>query len=192
MWNRHERGKRIQEEQEAELASIMDAFLTDKVILLDEIDRDKLRGKQTRINHLRKTRSGFGVIKEVDFTLIDGTTFMWNKRLPAAIAYGRTPHDNQILLTGGVFHPGSLRKTGIETSNPENFPALIGEIPGYANLFDNALSFRIAPQPETPLHLTFGGREPDTRVSTDIFGRNNYFQIFGHLRTAVKRTLSHT
>lgn len=182
--------RRVQEEEtSAEFASLIETLTTDKVVLIDEKTRNKLKGTQTTINHFRDTPSGFGVIETVDFTLLDGVTFMWDRRHPAAVAYGRIHGQDKLILTGGIFYSGSLRRAGVDPSMADFLPESIAEIPGYANQFRNSLAFRISDVSSNTLNLTFGGMYPDSRTSTQIFGLNKHLQVINHLDGAVKSNI---
>lgn len=186
-----EREPKIQDRQTAIVANMMGTITRYGTPLLDERNREKLKGSQTTINYLRKTSSGLGVIKEVGFTILDGTTFMWNRTLPAAIAYGRTHEGNNLLLTGGIFYPGSLRKTGIEPSEADFFPELIAEVPGHFSTFDQAIAFRVIPTSAFTWELTVGGTYPETLSEVPLklplnTNGGHILDIISHLHKAAK------
>lgn len=172
-------------EEEIEFALLMDYLLADRVMLLDETDRKKLPGAIVTINDVKDTSSGSGVIQEVDFTILDGATFMWG-HLPAAIASGRIKGQKGLLLTGAIFYPPSLRKTGIDPTEVHFFPALIGEMPGHFSQFRDSLGFYLTMHPSDGYHLTIGGEQPDSIVSRQIIGPGKPFQTARALNAAVR------
>lgn len=172
-------------EQENDVTKLIDHLLATRITLLSPEKREKLKGTVTTINHFRNTTYGLGVIQEVDFTILDGVTFMWDGRHPAAIAYGRTPAEEDLLVTGGIFSSRSLRKNGIDPSEAYFFPALVSEIPGYPDQFKDLVAFRMTNFSPYSWRLTVGGRSPETRMTTPVFGRDCNQQIVKRLNTSV-------
>lgn len=158
----HEREQRLLDKQTTVLSHIMKTVTESGDKLLSERDREKLQGEQTKINYLKETDFGLGIIKEVDFTIIDGTTFTWNNRLSAAIAYGHIDGEPNFILTGGIFNPTSLRKGDCDPRDPYSFPELIAEIPGHFHKFEDSLAFRVMPTSPFTWQLTVGGTYPES------------------------------
>lgn len=176
---------RVDVEQELEFAELMDYLLADRVMLLSETDRRKLQGAEVTINDVKDTASGSGITQRVKFRVIDGATFMWG-RFPAAIAYGRVNGQKNLLLTGAVFSPSSLKKTGIDPREADFFPALISEMPGHFSQFENSLGFYITRHSPDSYYLTVGGEQPDSIVSRQIIGPGKPFQTARALNAAVR------
>lgn len=151
-----EREARRVNEQERVLSNIIDTVISSKEELLAPIDRSSLRGTTTKINHRRDTFMGFGLIKEVDFTITDGTTVQWDETLQAAIAYGLIQDLNEMVCTGGIFERTNLETLNLNPQDIINFPSLIYETPGHFNTLRTGLAFRIHPTSSYDWSLTFG------------------------------------
>ncbi len=151
-----EREARRLTEEERVLQSIIDTVISSKEELLTPIDRSSLRGTTTKINHRKDTLVGFGLIKEVDFTITDGTTVQWNETLQAAIAYGLIQGPNEMVCTGGIFERTKLETLDLDPQDITNFPSLIYETPGHFNTLRTGLAFRIHPTSSYDWSLTFG------------------------------------
>lgn len=178
-----------QQEHEQAYANLLQFLLTDRTLLLSESDRQKLKGSIIPINYFKNTPVGLGIIQEGNFTILDGATFMWDEIHPAAVAYGLNLEEQTLMITGGVFYRGALRKHTVDAKEADYFPALVSEIPGYPNYFDHSVAFRITAQSPYLWHLTVGGRFPETRITTQIFGRNSNQQITNDLAHAVKTNI---
>lgn len=94
------------------------------------------------------------------FTIIDGTTFMWNG-IPTAVAYGQTDKQTPLLI-GGAHYPSTVRDNKIDITRSFRFSALFKEFPGHFMTPVDYLAFFAACNSNGDLKTFVGDMEPSS------------------------------
>lgn len=100
--------------------------------LMPSRERTELRGRHTSVNIpiLDDQDEPTGRLLTQDFTILAGTTVMWDG-VPTAIAYGmvETSEGSTPLLIGAAHYPETLADNNVDPKKVERFGAMIGEFP---------------------------------------------------------------